>query len=812
MSTTPTKKVHWQNKDSPYSDFGSPFFEQESEASVISPTSVEYINNQLLAHGFVSPPGISLDGISPDASTRVIKCMLALLSQRMNDMSRTEDISTKFKTLSYDHERILSMYRRSVESTANAEREMNLHKSRLAAALKALQASENAHKHTSAELTRTRTAMQGVRATHQSELKKKEKEIERTLERWQKISDSQYKIAGTHSGLQCANVAAIEGQDIGRGHGFLDVALEQSEQARAQLEDEILYLKKLVVRTTNTIQTMLYQARCTILNNPNLDEPIEFNVTNLFPLAPPNAAGEQLDVVLNGLNDTLATLAGKNYADGPAVQPTIQVVQGDNEENEALQDMVAKLQQDLAESEAKATSQAEEIRNMFDKFTESQQVIASLATQASSAATSTLVVEQREKLEALKNELEGERQKLTQAAAQFSKDRAALEEERIQFMDEKRNWQMQKVLPKSHKPESQLSPRKPKSKPLPASPRKVSAPSQRGVKASPAKVRVGKAGASRKAHKTSKSISSPSKVTSYQTELVAPLAAPSFLPTAFVLPPPSPRASLPRSTIPPSSTSPPESPSSNGKETSSSESSDLLSVPSNLIPPPTTPRPFPVAKPFAMRMIHAYSPMKPSPLKEALTLSMSSSTSSPPVQAFKTEKLLLESLSDSRVDVVIREPSPEMSLAAQLGVESPPDSPLQRSNVVQPTAKARRTTKDETAIKKSLALTKDKGKARAEPTSRTASGEKENGVTKTRIASTKTMSKLPPMPSMTTKKVSPTSSTETMKVAAKPSSRSTTNGATTRTKEPSKPFPPMAGGGPKRVVNGTEVPSSKSWK
>lgn len=140
------------------------------------------------------------------------------------------------------------------------------------AALKALQASENAHKHTSAELTRTRTAMQGVRATHQSELKKKEKEIERTLERWQKISDSQYKIAGTHSGLQCANVAAIEGQDIGRGHGFLDVALEQSEQARAQLEDEILYLKKLVVRTTNTIQTMLYQARCTILNNPNLDE------------------------------------------------------------------------------------------------------------------------------------------------------------------------------------------------------------------------------------------------------------------------------------------------------------------------------------------------------------------------------------------------------------------------------------------------------------------------------------------------------------------------------------------------------------
>ena len=47
-------------------------------------------------------------------------------------MSRTEELTTKLRTLSYDHERLMSMYRTETEKAANAEREMNLHKSRLA--------------------------------------------------------------------------------------------------------------------------------------------------------------------------------------------------------------------------------------------------------------------------------------------------------------------------------------------------------------------------------------------------------------------------------------------------------------------------------------------------------------------------------------------------------------------------------------------------------------------------------------------------------------------------------------------------------
>ena len=45
-------------------------------------------------------------------------------------MSRTEDLSTKLRTLSYDHERLISMHSTAKETAANAQRDMNVHKAR----------------------------------------------------------------------------------------------------------------------------------------------------------------------------------------------------------------------------------------------------------------------------------------------------------------------------------------------------------------------------------------------------------------------------------------------------------------------------------------------------------------------------------------------------------------------------------------------------------------------------------------------------------------------------------------------------------
>jgi len=45
----------------------------------------------------------------------------------------------------------------------------------------------------SAELQRARTALQGIHASYGAEIKKKEKEMERVIEKWQKLVDSRMR-------------------------------------------------------------------------------------------------------------------------------------------------------------------------------------------------------------------------------------------------------------------------------------------------------------------------------------------------------------------------------------------------------------------------------------------------------------------------------------------------------------------------------------------------------------------------------------------------------------------------------------------
>ena len=138
----------------------------------------------------------------------------------------------------------------------------------LSAATRSLQTTETAHKHTTAELQRTRTSLQAIRATHQSELKKKEKEVERMVEKWSKISDAQVKLMTIPSGMRCANVDIVEGSEVlGKGKGFLEVALEQAEQARNQLGEDNTCLRRLVLTTVNEVQSILHQTRSLVSEN-----------------------------------------------------------------------------------------------------------------------------------------------------------------------------------------------------------------------------------------------------------------------------------------------------------------------------------------------------------------------------------------------------------------------------------------------------------------------------------------------------------------------------------------------------------------
>ncbi|RPD52962.1 hypothetical protein L226DRAFT_489474 [Lentinus tigrinus ALCF2SS1-7] len=751
---TPKKLVHWALNAS-LSDLGSPFSDAGSSESCTSTSSLQYINSQLVAHGFVHDAGLSLEGLARGDADRVVKCLLGMLSQRIDDMSRTEDLTTKLRTLSYDHERLTSMFKTETEKAANAEREMNLHKTRMSVATKSLQTSENAHKHTTAELQRTRTTLHSLRATHQTEIKKLEKEKERMVERWSKLSDAQLKIGSQRAGLTCANLDVVEASDAqlrGKGQSFLDVALEQAETARKELFEQNRELRRILLSAANDLQSVLHVARTTG-ESENEEEPSPFTISTLFPGNPVDSASDTFNSLITSLRDSISARSETITATSPSARkhsPSAPRSDDDarhNAEIERLQVVIDKLRAELDQSQKQAAAAAAQTQELFDRFAEEQRLASNDVAELSvDLMTAPARDEEQKRLDARFKELEEERRKFTEAAVRLGREKAALEAERLKLLEEKRSWEVEQMLAElpptpaaagsSSLQARALSPVK-----APNASPKRSTRKFRAKGASPRKTRVSRRssglGAAALSPRTKSKVlpayetevipsyippipPSPSRqLPEFKTSIAAPSPPPSpHLTNAFVLPPPSPAAAfdsvrthlpllppLPKFEMPPPA------------EDSSDDSMDvpLDSIPSgpsassSSVPPPAVPstpvaRPFPMAKPFAQRMIHAYSPVKPSPLSRILM--MGNSPDSPEGPALDA----LAEVDENAMDVT---PSaPARSLAEELGVSEDDDSPLREK---QPQPQPQAHTKPPAAVRKPAPSVQNKGKGKAAP-------------------------------------------------------------------------------------------------
>ena len=78
--------------------------------------------------------------------------------------------------------------------------------------------------------------------------------------------------------MRCANVDVANGSEIlgGKCQGYLEIALEESEQARASLEDKTVQLRKLILSSVNDVQSILYQAQTLLPDNESL-EPVRLS-------------------------------------------------------------------------------------------------------------------------------------------------------------------------------------------------------------------------------------------------------------------------------------------------------------------------------------------------------------------------------------------------------------------------------------------------------------------------------------------------------------------------------------------------------
>ena len=203
--------------------------------------------------------------------------------------------------------------------------------------------------------------VQGIRATHHNEIKKREKDIERLSEKWSKIADAQAKLMAIPSGICCANVNLGTGSEvIGKGDGFLEIALEEAEKGRSQLLDENAILKKLLLYTINELQTIIYGARsalsraveevlticlvlyCSLTNKEQ--RPTPFTLLTLFPLHPAGNASEKWNSALNDVRETLTSLSTPRNDAPPPTKSTAPI---SGREIERLQGIIAALTEEL---------------------------------------------------------------------------------------------------------------------------------------------------------------------------------------------------------------------------------------------------------------------------------------------------------------------------------------------------------------------------------------------------------------------------------------------------------------------------------
>jgi myosin heavy subunit len=207
----------------------------ESTLALDQSSTLEYLNSQLVSQGYVPAPGLSLQLLQGKDQERAIRCVLSLLSQRVDDLQRFEIAKSKIKTQSFELDRIQNMWREECEKSSNAEREMTLYKSKLTGAQKNVEELQKKCQLTLVDLSRTRSTLQSVRQGATMEIKRKEKEVEKIVDRFQKLAGGgTIRITG-HGAVEEAIPLCVLNRDV---KSLVEEELELAEEELGVLKSE----------------------------------------------------------------------------------------------------------------------------------------------------------------------------------------------------------------------------------------------------------------------------------------------------------------------------------------------------------------------------------------------------------------------------------------------------------------------------------------------------------------------------------------------------------------------------------------------
>lgn len=198
-----------------------------------------------------------------------------------------------------------------------------------------------------------------MRQTHAAELKRKEKETEKLLERWQKISDAQTKLGTSASGLvfKQTHVNPLtdsrDSDGIGpRGSDLLEDALEEAQSARKELIEENTSLKNVVLSAANEINRMARSIRMRVDACSEGSAQQKLTFSDLFSIPAPESASDRFAELLASFHDAINQIGNDDVDQIPIsaqIQSpsNIQKPKDENKEIQRLQNTIVDLRRQL---------------------------------------------------------------------------------------------------------------------------------------------------------------------------------------------------------------------------------------------------------------------------------------------------------------------------------------------------------------------------------------------------------------------------------------------------------------------------------
>ena len=159
--------------------------------------------------------------------------------------------------------------------------------------------------------------MQSVRQTYAAELKRREKDTEKMMDRWQKISDAQTKLGSIGSGIKFKTTLAnpvVGGRDseiIGKGTDALEDALDEAQSARKELIEENTSLKNVLLSAANEVSRICHAISARVGESSGEGAP-HFTLSDMFSISAPESASEKFNVLLTAFQELVSRL-GVSY-------------------------------------------------------------------------------------------------------------------------------------------------------------------------------------------------------------------------------------------------------------------------------------------------------------------------------------------------------------------------------------------------------------------------------------------------------------------------------------------------------------------